>query len=108
METTVVKTINVEKMKADIKLIAEEQKFLRNQRKAVHIVGERKMDRLDAEEKHRSNREKLRIMYAVYGLMRGKSFSQIENHYPEDNHPLKKYQYKIDKLMMAYEIQNNI
>lgn len=63
------------------------------------------MSAKDAEEKHRSNREKLRIMYAVYGLMRGKSFSQIENHYPEDNHPLKKYQYQIDKLMKLYEVQ---
>lgn len=102
---TIVKTMNVEKMKVDIKAIAEEQKFLRNQRKSVHIVGERKMPEWEAENRHRSNRERLRVMYAAYGLIKGKSYSQIENHYPEENHPLKKYQYQIDKLMKTYENQ---
>lgn len=102
---TIVKTMNVEKMKVDIKAIAEEQKFLRNQRKSVYIIGERKMPEWEAENKHRSNREKLRVMYAAYGIARGKCYSQIENHYQEENHPLKEHQLKIDRILKTYEIQ---
>jgi hypothetical protein len=107
METivnTTVKTINVEKLKSDIKELAEKQKFYRNQRKTEYIVGERKMQPWEAACAHRENRNKLRIMYAVYGVLKGKKFSEIENHYQEDNHPLKEYQYQIDKLMKTYEI----
>lgn len=103
METMeIVKRIDVKQIKSDIKAIAEEQKFLRNQRKTVHIVGERKISASDAEAQHRSNRERLREMYAAYGLMRGKKFSEIENHYPEEGHPLNLIKYRIDKLVEQY------
>jgi len=102
METLVIK-INTAKMKADIKMKAEEQKFLKNQMKTVHIVGERKMDAKDAWAKHHFNREDLRAMYAAYGIARGKSFSQIENHYPEENHPLMNLQRKIDRILEPYK-----
>ena len=104
METMV--KMNIEKMKNDIKESAEKQKFYRNQRKTVHIVGERKMTTSDATYEHQWNGHKLRIMYAAYGLARGKSFSQIENAHPEENHPLMKYQYDIDKLLKQYETQD--
>jgi hypothetical protein len=92
-------------LKEDIKKIANEQKFLRNQKKTVHIVGERKLPAKDAAYKYMENSETLRVMYAAYGLMRGKSFSQTENHYPEENHPLNKLKYKIDALMSKYQLQ---
>ena len=38
-------------------------------------------------------------MYAAYGLMRGKSFSQTENKYPEEEHPLNNYKRDIDKIL---------
>jgi hypothetical protein len=60
------------------------------------------MSASDAENRYRSNREKLRVMYAAYGLMRGKSFSQTENHYPEVGHPLNLLKYRIDKLVEQY------
>ena len=51
METTV--KINISKMKEDIKTKAELQKSLyKNQRKDVHIKGERKMPAKDAQYKH--------------------------------------------------------
>lgn len=102
METIV--KFNYAKMKEDIKTKAEEQKFLKNQRKDVHIIGERKMSAKDATYKHMANREDLRIMYAAYGIARGKSFSQIENHFPEVDHPLQKYQKSIDRLLEKYKI----
>lgn len=111
METIVksrVKVTDVNKLKSDIKELAEKQKFYRNQRKTEHIVGERKMPAWEATSAHRENRNKLRAMYAAYGLARGKSFSQIENHYPEDEHPLKKIQYQIDRILDKYKIKEVI
>ena len=99
---TIVK-INISKMKEDIKTKAELQKFYKNQRKDVHIKGERKMPAKDAQYKHMCNREDLRVMYAAYGLARGKSFSQTENHYPEKNHPLQKFQKWIDRILEGYK-----
>ncbi len=104
METTIVKTNNALRMKEDIKALATEQKFLRNQRKSEHIVGERKMPASEAETRYRYNTRELRIMYAAYGLLRGKSFSYTENHYQEENHPLNNYKYEIDKLLNKYKI----
>jgi hypothetical protein len=101
METIVKFDIN--KMKEDIKTKVEEQKFLKNQRKTVKIVGERKIPAKDATYKHQTNREDLRVMYAAYGLARGKSFSQIENHFPEENHPLQRFQKSIDRLLEKYK-----
>ena len=103
--STIVK-INISKMKEDIKTKAELQKFYKNQRKDVHIKGERKMPAKDAQYKHMCNREDLRVMYAAYGIARGRSFSQIENHYPEENHPLNKLQWRIDTITNSYQIQD--
>ena len=101
---TIVKT-NIAKMKEDIKKMVELQKFYKNQRKTDYIVGERKMSASDATYKHLTNREDLRVMYAAYGLARGKSFSQIENKYPEENHPLNAYQRTIDRILDGYKMK---
>lgn len=98
----IVKT-DIRKMKADIKAKVEEQKFYKNQRKTVKIVGERKMPAKDATYKHQANREDLRILYAAYGLARGKSFSQIENHHSDENHPLQRFQKSIDRILEGYK-----
>lgn len=90
-------------LKNDIKLMSNEQKLLRNQRKTEKLVGERIVPAGEAQIKHMLNREKLRIMYAAYGLMRGKSFSQMENKFPEENHPLNKFKKRIDAIMVQYE-----
>jgi len=100
METIV--KFDIAKMKADIKTKVEEQKFLKNQRKTVKLVGERKVEPSVATYRHQTNREDLRIMYAAYGVARGHSFSRIENHYPEENHPLQKYQKSIDRISEKY------
>jgi hypothetical protein len=101
MET--IEKINIFKMKEDIKVKAEEQKFLKNQGKTVYIVGERTMPASEAWYKHYINREDLRVLYAAYGIAKGKSFSQIENHYPEENHPLQKFQKTINRILEGYK-----
>lgn len=101
METQV--KFNHAQMRADIKAKAEEQIFLKNQRKEVNIVGERKMPAKDAAYKHQTNREDLRVMYAAFGLATGKTFSYVENHYPEENHPLEKYRGTIDRILGKYK-----
>jgi len=100
METT--EKVNIAKMKADIKCMVEKQKFYKNQRKTENLVGERKMSPSEATYKHSCNREDLRAMYAAYGQARGKSFSYIENKYPEENHPLNQYQGTIDRYLKKY------
>jgi hypothetical protein len=102
METQV--KFNHAQMRADIKAKAEEQIFLKNQRKEVNIVGERKMSAKDATYKHQTNREDLRIMYAAFGLATGKTFSYVENHYPQENHPLEKYRGTIDRILGKYKM----
>ena len=103
MET--IEKIDVKKIKEDIKKMAEEQKVYVNQRRTVRLVGERTMEPWVATMKHAENREKLRVMYAAYGLARGKSFSYVEKHYPEDNHPLNQYQRQIDKVLEGYKME---
>lgn len=105
MET--IEKIDIAKMKEDIKAKVELQKFYKNQRKTEKLVGERKMSPSDATYKHHTNREDLRAMYAAYGQARGKSFSQIENHYPEDSHPLKDHPFplRIERILKSYTIK---
>ena len=100
--STIVK-INISKMKEDIKTKAELQKFYKLQRKTNIPNSDRNITAKEAQYKHMCNREDLRVMYAAYGIARGKSFSQIENHYPEDGHPLQKYQKSIDRILEGYK-----
>ena len=86
MET--IEKVNVNKLKIELIDLSNVQRILKNQRKTKKLVGERLMEPWEATCKHEVNREKLRLMYAAYGLLRGKSFSQTENKHPEEGHPL--------------------
>jgi hypothetical protein len=90
-------------LKGEIKQMSKEQTFLKDQRKSVYNKSERVMEPWKASYKHNSNREDLRLMYAAYGIMRGRTFSQIENTHPEESHPLRAFQRDIDKLIEQYE-----
>ena len=74
MET--IEKVNVEKFKEDIKEAAEQQKFLKDQRKTVHIKGERKMEPWEATMKHEHNRIDLSIMYAALLVSKGWSIDE--------------------------------
>lgn len=89
-----------------IKNMAEEQKFLKNQRKTEKLVGERKISPSDAVWKHYCNREQLRMLYAAYGILRGKKYSEIENHYPDKNHPLQQYERSIERVLKEHKFLN--
>jgi hypothetical protein len=106
METTVEKAMIIA-LKNDIKKAVEEQQSLKNFRKTVNFKGSleerRKMEPSKAAYKHLVNREKLRVMYATYGLMRGKSFEQIEKRSDTtEPHPLIKFSNQITKLREHY------
>jgi hypothetical protein len=97
--------VNVKSMKEAIKNMASYQKFLKNQRKTVNLVGERVIEPYEATCKHADHREQLRLMYAAYGLARGKSFSQIENNHKEGEHPLDQFADRINKYIRMYEMK---
>ena len=97
--------VNISKIKSDIKKLAENQKFLKNQRKTVNLKGTRVKEPWEAAYEHQRNRQNLRLMYAAYGVIRGKLFSQIENKYSEENHPLNNYKDSIDDIILNYLIE---
>jgi hypothetical protein len=109
METIAINKIGINALKNDIKKLSEEQRFLRNQRKTVNIKGERTMEPWVAAMKHRANREKLRIMFAAYGLMRGKSLEQIETNHSSEENSLKSFLPQISKIIETYsKIENEL
>jgi len=106
METTErIQKYEINNFKEEIKKLAANQKVLRNQRKTVKLVGERTMEPAEATWRHQMNGEKLRAMYAAYGLMRDKPFSVTENRYAEEDHPLNKYKNTIDQMLEKYTIK---
>ena len=69
MET--IEKVNVKKLREDIKSLAEEQKFFKNQRKTVRFSGIRKMEPWEATMKHYHGRKKLSVLYAALLVLRG-------------------------------------
>lgn len=114
----------LQELKDLIKAKAEYQKKLKMNRKTVHFTGERLMSPSQATEElggtYRPNgdsyyyfgnpgtKHDLRLLYAAYGLLRGKSFSQTESHYPEENHPLNKYKSEIMSIVEEYSDEETV
>jgi len=73
----------MENLKNQIKVIAEEQLVLKNQRKTVKLQGERTMEPWQACCRHQSNRIKLRTLYMEYGILKGKKPEEIDIKYKE-------------------------
>lgn len=48
-------------------------------------------------------KHELRLLYAAYGLLRGKPFSKTESAYPEETHPLHKYEQEIMEIVNQYK-----
>ena len=48
-------------------------------------------------------KHELRLLYAAYGLLRGKPFSKTESVYPEETHPLHEYEQEIMKIVNQYK-----
>lgn len=92
----------MENLKDKIKTLAEGQSALRNQRKEVHIVGERTMSAYSASNLHYKNRHELRLLYTTQGLLRGRTLEEIEPKNSPETIPLSYYQTHIDKLLAQY------
>lgn len=99
------KAFDKKTMKAEIKVLVAKQKLTKAQRKTVNLVGERTMEDWVAQMDVMDNKHHLRLMYATYGLMRGKAFSVTENRYPEETHPLKEFEQTIQRMLSSYEIE---
>lgn len=63
----------------EIAKLEAEQKNTKEQRKTERFAGTRTMQPWEAQMSAKENKHKLRLMYAAYGLMRGKKFNEIEN-----------------------------
>jgi hypothetical protein len=70
---------NIKEFRQEIAKLEKEQKQIKPQRKTENFKGERTIDHWTACEVAKENKHKLRIMYAAYGLMRGKTLGQIES-----------------------------
>ncbi|MFW6310900.1 MAG: hypothetical protein ACOC1K_01565 [Nanoarchaeota archaeon] len=86
-------------LREEIKERSEKQVFYKNQRKTVNLKGERVISSGEAQIKAFFNKYKLRILFASYGVLCGKKFSEIENSYPEENHPLLEFKKEIEEII---------
>lgn len=69
---------NIE-IKNEIKRLSEEQIFLKNQRKTINLVGERKIDSYSAVLKVQANKDLLRHLFEAYAILRGKERTKCVN-----------------------------
>ena len=92
---------NIKIFKEDIKKLSQEQRELKAQRKTVNLKVERKVDPSEASDRVVYQKHYLRLLHAAYGLMRGKTFEQIESKPSLD--PLENYTVEIQKLVKHYE-----
>jgi hypothetical protein len=93
------------KLREEIAALEIEQKEMKAQRKTVNLKVKRTVNPYDAAQSVEENRPKLRVMYAAYGLMRGKRFNQVENRWDtnnNDNHPLYGLASQINKILNKY------
>lgn len=97
---------NIKKFRTEIAELEKKQKNLKEQRKTKYCTVERTMPAEEAQWRVVPTSEKLRIMYAAYGLMRGRKFSQIENKvskdWKESYHPLADYIPDIQEYLIKY------
>ena len=116
-------------MREKIAELEKEQKTIKPQRKTVHFTGERTLSPWEAWCKVGDNKERLRILYAAYNLLRGKKFDITESNakpliydrgmyyaYPKGihgqyytldercngKHPLCDYLYEINQILDKY------
>lgn len=68
-------------LKAEIKELAKNQSYLKDQSKSKYNKHPREMYHHDAQRRHSLARNQLRCMYFAYGLLRGRSFEEMEKIY---------------------------
>lgn len=105
--TTEIIKLDLTKIRADIKKLSAEQRFLKDQRKTKKNKEARTMSPSEAAWQHTINREKLSIMYVVYGMLRGKDKDeQIKAHISKkENNIVYNLISKIDDIRSKYYIE---
>ena len=106
METTE-RIYDVKKIKAEIKVAAAYQVFLKNQRKTEKIVGNREMSPSEATWKHQVNKAKLSAMYIAYGVMRGKDLEeQLKAHASKrDDYTISNARNNAENMLGKYKLE---
>lgn len=106
----------IKKLQKEIAELEKKQKQFKENRKTVYFKGERLMEPWKAAMKVQETKFCLRILYAAYGLLRFKKFSQIESAFKpikdycylnwhgdlSGRHPLYKYIYNINGVLNDY------
>lgn len=93
------------KLREEIAALEKKQVEMKAQRKTVNLKVKRTVNPYDAAMAVEENKPKLRVMYAAYGLMRGKRFNQVENHWDNKNndiHPLYGLASQINNVLNKY------
>lgn len=95
---------------AELKNIIKESSLkvrnLKNQRKTANLIGERTIDSYRAVLLVNKEKRDLRKYHIAYGLLRGRTYEQIEQKVHDEN-KLTKYDWKaIDSLIEKYRIVN--
>lgn len=100
----------IKKLKEKIAEAVEEQKIFKENRKTVNFKGERICEPWYAAMRADNLSQDLRIMYAAYGILRGRKLIEIENHIPKSwentYHPLMEYCFGINLLLKKYGYQS--
>ena len=104
METT--EKVNVKELKAKIKVAADYQIFLKNQRRTVRLTGKREMEPWMATMKHRQNRLTLRAMYAAYAKLKGRDISEIDSLKFETPWDENKFNEEVEEIVKKYSIES--
>lgn len=69
----------IKEFRNEIAELEKLQREYKNNRKTVNLKGERKYSVWEAQTLVRDTGDELRTMYAAYGLLRGRKFSEIES-----------------------------
>lgn len=69
----------IKQFRNEIAELEKLQREYKNNRKTVNLKGVRKYPVWEAQNLVRGTSEELRVMYAAYGLLRGRKFSEIES-----------------------------
>jgi len=91
-----------------IKVAATYQKFLKNQRKTVKIVGKKEMEPWEATMKHHQNRDELRAMYASYAVLRGREITDIDSLKFETTWDESHFKSRVEELTKEYAPEKEV
>jgi len=94
---------NIAELKKNIKDSSLKVRNLKNQRKTVNFKGDRTVEPYQAVLLLNQERFSLRLMHIAYGLLRGRSYEQIEKNVRDENKLTEVDFFTINKLVEKYK-----